>query len=166
MDILSDIWVGPVVRNEGLECQHFNLIADIVVKAKLHEHVQVTSWRLLTNKVIYTGFAHDFTKPKVEREAALPMDMVWSRIQTLNFNRVVQETNLLLVHNKLPVKERLFRVGLARDPYYDFCEAAVIQDTQHYFTQCERVGIYWKWVRTVLFSIMGPMQMELRTVNF
>ena len=70
-------------------------------------------------------------------------------------DRNVQETNLLLVHNKLPVKERLFRVGLARDPYCDFCDAAVIQDTQHYFTQCERVGIYWKWVRTVLFLIMG-----------
>ena len=86
--------------------------SDIVVKAKLHEHVQVASWRLLTNKVIYTGFAHDFTKPKVEREAALPMNMVWSRIQSLTLNRLVQETNLLLVHNKLPMKERFFRVIL------------------------------------------------------
>ena len=154
-DILSDMWNGPVVRNEALECVHFNLIAEILVEAKIHEHVRVASWQVLTNKVIYTGFANGFTKTKVEREAAQPMGLVWARLQSLKMNRAVQEANLLLVHNKLPVKERLFRIGLSGDPYCEFCDAAVIQDTLHYFTQCERVEVFWIWVRTVLYQVIG-----------
>ena len=154
-DILSDIWDGPPVRKENLDCEHFNLLAEIVVKAKLHNHVRIESWRVLTNKSIYTGFAQDFSRTKVEREASLPMCLVWSRLQTLEINRLVQETTLLLVHNKLPVKERLFRIGLARDPYCDICDTAVIQDTQHFFTQCERVRVYWRWVRAVLSHFVG-----------
>ena len=45
----------------------------------------------------------------------------------------VQETSFLLVHDKLPVKERIYRIGLSRDPYCDFCDAAVVQDTLHAF---------------------------------
>ena len=154
-DVLSDIWDGPTVRNEDLDCEHFNLVAEIVVKAKLHDHVNVEYWRVLTNKMIYNGFAQNFTKTKVEREAPQPMCLAWSRLQSLEVNRRVQETNFLLVHNKLPVKERLFRIGLARDPYCDLCDVAVIQDTLHYFTQCERVGDFWEWVRSMLFLIVG-----------
>ena len=110
-DILSDIWDGPAVRNGGLDCQHFNLVADILVEAKLHEHIKIESWEQLTNKVIYCGFAQDFQKTKIEREAAQPMDQ-WSRVKSLELNRQVQEIILFLVHNKLPVQQRLFRIGL------------------------------------------------------
>ena len=98
-DILADVWDGPVVRYEDLDCEHFNLVADIIVEAKLHDHIQVESWQTLTNKIIYTGFAQRFIKTKVEREAALPMCLVWSRVRSLGINRTVQETSLLLVHN-------------------------------------------------------------------
>ena len=71
---------------------------------------------------MYAGFAKNFAKTKVEREAAQPMDLVWSRLQSLDVDRNVEETNLLLVHNKLPVKERLFRIY--------FSDAAVFQDSK------------------------------------
>ena len=83
------------------------------------------------------------------------MDLVWSRLKSLEFNKNVQETSFLLVHDKLPVKERLYRIGLARDPYCEFCDAAVFDDTQHYFTQCGQVNTFWRWVRSVLHLIMG-----------
>ena len=83
------------------------------------------------------------------------MDLVWSRIKTLELNMKVQETSFLLVHDKLPVKERIFRIGLAKDPYCDFCDAAVFEDTQHYFARCGQVDTHWRWVRTVLYLILG-----------
>ena len=67
----------------------------------------------------------------------------------------VQETNFLLVHDKLPVKERLYRIGLSRDPYCDFCDAAVFDDTLHCFAQCGQVKAFWRWIRTVLCLVMG-----------
>ena len=91
----------------------------------------------------------------MEREAAQPMGLVWARLQSLKMNRAVQEANLLLVHNKLPVKERLFRIGLSGDPYCEFCDSAVIQDTLHYFTQCGRVQGFWIWVRSVIYQVIG-----------
>ena len=154
-DLLSDVWDGPAVGGEALVCQHFNLVANILVEAKLHVHIKVESWQLLTNKLVYSGFAQDFTTTKVEREAAFSMEVVWSRLQSLGWNKQVQETNYFLVHNKLPVRERLYRIGLTRDPYCSYCGTSATQDTKHYFTQCERVNDFWKWVRTVLYLIMG-----------
>ena len=42
-----------------------------------------------------------------------------------------------------------------KDPYCDFCDAAVFGDTQHYFAQCGQVNTPWRWVRTVLHLILG-----------
>ena len=83
------------------------------------------------------------------------MDLVWSRLKSLELNMKVQETNFLLVHDKLPVKERLYRIGVATDPYCDSCDTAMFDDTQHYFAQCGQVNILWRWVRAVLHLIMG-----------
>ena len=126
-----------------------------MVEIKLLGNIDVDSWEDLTNKSIYTGFAEMFTKTKVERESARPMDLVWERLTKLGANRQVQEVSYLLVHDKLPVLERLFRIGLAKDPYCDSCDAAVEQDACHYFSQCAKIKDYWKWLRTVLYQIIG-----------
>ena len=153
--VLSDIWVGPAVVDGGMNYEHFNMVAEIVVEAKLHQHINIEVWPILTNKLVYAGFAENFAKTKVERESMQSMDLVWSRLKSLELDRNVQETSFLLVHDKLPVKERVYRIGLARDPYCDSCDAAVFGDTQHYFTQCGQVNTSWRWVRTVLHLIMG-----------
>ena len=138
-----------------MDYEHFNLVAELVVEAKLLKHINIEVWQVLTNKLVYAGFAKDFAKTKVEREAMQPMDLVWSRLSSLKINMQVQETSFLLVHNKLPVKERIYRIGLARDPYCDFCDTAVFEDTQHYFARCGQVITLWRWVRAVLHLIMG-----------
>ena len=53
------------------------------------------------------------------------------------------------------MKERVYIIGLARDPYCDLCEASVFGETQDYFKQCGQVNTLWRWVRTVLYLIMG-----------
>ena len=125
------------------------------MEAKLHQHINIEVWPVLTNKLVYAGFAENFAKTKVEREAMQSMDLVWSRLKSLEFNKNVQETSFLLVHDKLLVKERVYIIGLARDPYCDLCEASVFGETQDYFKQCGQVNTLWRWVRTVLYLIMG-----------
>ena len=82
------------------------------MEAKLHQHINIEVWPVLTNKVVYAGFAENFVKTKVEREAMQSMYLVWSRLKSLELNKNVQETSFLLVHDKLPVKERIYRIGL------------------------------------------------------
>ena len=53
----------------------------------------------------------------------------------------------LLIHNKLPVQERLFRIRLRNDPYCQSCAGAEICDVEHFFTRCERVVDTWTCMR-------------------
>ena len=53
----------------------------------------------------------------------------------------------LLIYNKLPVLERLFRIRLRNDPYCLTCEGAEIADAEHFFCSCAKVGSIWPWVR-------------------
>ena len=58
-----------------------------------------------------------------------------------------RDTLFLLIHNKLPVLERLFRIRLRNDPYCLSCEGAELADVEHYFCSCVKVGSIWPWVR-------------------
>ena len=70
-------------------------------------------------------------------------------------NRDVHETAFLMVHNKLPLQERLFRIQLASDPYCQVCSSAPIQDVSHFFVSCERVQHYWVWVKSRCIEALG-----------
>ena len=160
VDLVCDIWEGPQalgVQWGTVECEYFNSVGGILVEAKLQRNIRMDSWKLLSNKSIYKGFAEDFTKTKVERESVQSMDLVWSRLKLLGqlANRQIHEVSYLLVHNKLPIQERLFRIGLARDPYCDVCSAGLDQDVLHYFSKCDRIQDFWRWLRTFLYLIMG-----------
>ena len=65
-----------------------------------------------------------------------------------------------MVHNKLPVQERLFRIQLARDPYCKFCLSACIQDVSHFFRSCDIIKIYWDWLRRVCLNLLGIAALE------
>ena len=56
----------------------------------------------------------------------------------------------LLIHNKLPVSERLFRIGTRTDPYCSHCPDAVVADIEHFFCDCERTKECWAWTRLKL----------------
>ena len=91
--VLSDIWVGPAVVDEGLDYEHFNLVAEIVVEAKLDQHINIEVWPILTNKLVYAGYAKSFARTKVEREAMQDMDLVWSRLKSLELKGSVWESD-------------------------------------------------------------------------
>ena len=55
--------------------------------------------------------------------------------------------------NKLPVKERLFRIGLGHDPYCIKCAGAEVHDIVHYFCSCDAVSNTWTWVKRQVLQL-------------
>ena len=146
---LNDVWDGPTpsVVNDSIDSEHFNKVAEAVTNVKLLESLKFEAWIGISNKMIYRSFAVCFTRTKVEREALVDMSSVWLRLGFLGYDRAVHEVSYLMVHNKLPVQERLFRIQLSRDPYCVACPTASIQDVSHYFMKCGRTNYYWNWTK-------------------
>ena len=59
----------------------------------------------------------------------------------------------LLVHNKLPVPERLFRIGLRQDPFCQYCAGAEIADLEHFFFSCVKTRQAWSRVRLKILDM-------------
>ena len=110
---------------------------------------------MITNKKIYLNYAETFPVPKVEIEAGVSYQRVWRRLASPVLFTVARDTLFLLVHNKLPVKERLFRIGVKVDPYCEVCPGGVICDVEHYFCSCSKVSHVWGWVRARLVDVLG-----------
>ena len=83
------------------------------------------------------------------------MTVVWKRLKQLNYRREVHELSFLLVHNKLPLQERLFRIHMSPDPYCDSCPTAIVQDIIHFFAKCDRVQRYWVWTKTLCMKMLN-----------
>ena len=61
----------------------------------------------------------------------------------------------LLLHNKLPVQERLFRIRLRTDPYCSHCVGAEIGDAVHFFCTCQKTSETWSWVKRQIIMQVG-----------
>ena len=83
------------------------------------------------------------------------------RLRILCYSREVQEVAFLMVHNKLPVFKRLFRINLADDLYCQICPSACIQDTAHFFITCERVAYYWNWLKGISCKLLARSQFSV-----
>ena len=155
----ENVWNGPghCVINTGYESEHFNRIAGLLSNVQILEDFNISAWAGYTNKLIYLCFAKSFNFTKIERDSSYEMSSVWQRLKFLGFSRNVQEVCFLMVHNKLPVNERLFRIRLSRDPYCPSCAAASIQDIEHYFMVCEVSKFYWEWTRNLCHKLLGRL---------
>ena len=161
-DFLEDIWQGPgqYVVSGNIESDHFNSVAGCVSKVRLLANLDISLWRMLTNKSIYLAFSDQFSKPKIERESSWDMTRVWRRLRLNRSSTYVHESSFLLIHNKLPIQERLFRIRLAPDPYCQYCPGAEIQDIKHYFVTCERVKSYWRWIKKLCLALLGLIDID------
>ena len=63
----------------------------------------------------------------------------------------------LLLHNKLPIKERLFRIGMNNDPYCLKCVGAEVYDIVHYFCSCVAVCNTWSCLKRQVVQL-GQME--------
>ena len=65
--------------------------------------------------MIYCDFA-SFPSPKIVRESDLDYGPVWKRLHSHVVDAGARDVLFLLLHDKLPVPERMFRIGF-KHPY-------------------------------------------------
>ena len=75
-------------------------------------------------------------------------------------NLSIEETDTLylLINNKLPVPERLFRIGVRNDPYCVYCPGLEVSDIPHFFCTCFRVERVWLWLKSKLLQLVDIQQ--------
>ena len=88
-----------------------------------------------------------FPPPKVVMESNRDDSTAWRRLHSPVVDCKTRDVMFLLLHNKLPVKERLFRIGLRHDPYCLKCDGAEVSDIVHFFCSCEAVHNTWSWLK-------------------
>ena len=130
-------------------------IYDLINEAVDEEYLNSRNWRLITNKMVYAGHEKKFPVVKVEVDLGLSFKNVWKRLQNPVMSRWAVDNMYLLIHNKIPVRERLFRIGVRNDPYCEWCEGAQVSDVEHVFTTCVRTMMLWSWVRGKIVKWMG-----------
>ena len=160
-----DYWLGEVLGDMvvGLGSdqyaevlpEYFTQLEELVVNARTADLVSGNGWRTITNKIIYSEHAKNFQVPKMVRESGFGYEGVWKRLMKPVLPAVAKDILFLLVHNKLPVRERLFRIGLQVDPYCDLCPGGVFCDLEHFFCSCDKVVEVWDWVRRQLVQLLG-----------
>ena len=62
----------------------------------------------------------------------------------------------LLIHNKLAVPERLFRIGFRDNPFCSVCPGDIPADLVHFFCLCSRTNNCWRWLRSAMVN-MSPV---------
>ena len=82
-------------------------------------------------------------------------DLVWKRLYIPVLSSDERQLLFLLIHDKLPVKERLFRIGLKPDPYCLICPAALEGNREHFFSGCIMTKDAWKWLRTTMLPLFN-----------
>ena len=151
-DLLPGLDSGPC---SSVVPDYYADIEFLVIEGRMDDLVTENEWKFLTNKKIYRSMMENVSPPKVEIEAGSSLEKVWQYISQPILSPSTADISFLLVHNKLPVSERLFRVRLRNDPYCDFCSGAVFCDLEHYFCSCVRVETVWRWVKEKIINLVG-----------
>jgi hypothetical protein len=147
-DLLVGIvpWMGQGVRAVDTP-EYFGHLGQVLANLMIGDTLTTTSVKTLTNRIVYADMTSSFPPPKVVRESDRNYDIVWSRLHSPVVEARARDTLYLVLHNKLPVLERLFRIRLRNDPYCQVCEAAEVADLEHFFCNCSLVARIWSWVR-------------------
>ena len=159
-----DYWLGALVADVvpglGLGVQavdtpeYFGKLGDCLAALKISDLLSASSLSTITNKMIYKELS-SFPTPKVEIGSTVDYKLVWRRPENPGLDPEVRNVMFLLIHNKLPVSERLFRIGVKVDPYCSHCPGAEVDDLEHFFSSCERTRQCWSWVRLKIAGLCG-----------
>ena len=101
-----------------------------------------------------------FPPPTVVMESGRDYGKVWTRLNSSVVEFRARDIMFLLLHNKLPVRERLFRIRLRSDPYCEYCSAAEISDVEHFFCLCVKSLRIWSWLKRKVLILVGQQQVE------
>ena len=132
-------------------------LAEIVADALISETITPLTWKSATNKSIYHSHSKHFQLTKIEQESEASMNQVWKKILSPSLSAEVRETLYLLIHNKLPIKERMFHINLANDPYCNWCLADTpgeICDRFHMFSSCVKIKETWEDIKLLIDPLL------------
>ena len=165
---LTTYWIGEILDDflpdhslqeySGNLPNYFMSLADLVAENIVAETVTSNNWRTITNRIIYLNYVKHFPLTKVEFDYGGSYREVWRKLYCSGLPINEREILFLLIHNKLPIKERLYRCGLSRDPYCDFCMdefGAVTCDIRHYFCSCTRVIETWNDIKAIVTTLIS-----------
>ena len=127
--------------------EYYTHCANLVAEMMISEKVSAESIKTLKNKTVYAEMTSSFPPPKVVMESTRDYSTAWRRLHSPVVDCKAKDLLFLLLHNKLPVKERLFRIGLGHDPYCVKCAGAEVSDIEHFFCSCEAVDNTWSWLK-------------------
>ena len=157
-----DFWLGSLLADvvpgmgQGVQAVeghgYFDHLGDCLTRLMISEQLCASTICTLTNKMIYSDIA-SFPPPKIVRESDLDYGLVWKRLFSNVVDAGARDILFLLIHNKLPVPERLFRIGLKQDPYCRSCVGAEFGDLEHFFCSCEKTRNAWAWVRLKILDL-------------
>ena len=149
--LAPDINLGQ--RRAPVTPEYFGYIADLLAEMMINEKVSAGTMKSLTNKKVYAEITSSFPPPKVVRESNRDYSSAWKRLHSPVVDVRARDVLFLLLHNKLPVKERLFRIGLKHDPYCLKCAGAEVNDIVHFFCTCEAVCNTWAWLKSQVVQL-------------
>ena len=158
-----EYWIGPLLSNilpdmgHGVQSHtdslYFLTLGDCVASVMVSGFLTSDNLRVITNKQIYDNLA-DFPLPKVMRDTPeQDFKPIWECLYSSMLNADERQIMFLFIHNKLPVPERLFRIGIKNDPYCLSCSDAIVADREHSFCHCVMTKEAWKWLKAKLVSL-------------
>ena len=140
--------------------EYFGHIGELFADMMVTDTLTVETLKTINNKVVYAEMTSSFPPPKVEMESGRDYGAVWSRLNSSVVEFRARDVMFLLLHNKLPVRERLFRIRLRSDPYCEYCSAAELSDVEHFFCLCVKSLRVWTWLKRKVLLLVGQQQVE------
>ena len=137
--LMADVVPGMGLIEQARDTpEYFSKLGDSLAVLKLSDLLTSSSLTTLTNRMIYRDFA-SFPIPKIAVNSLHDYKLIWRRLGSPHIEVEAKDAMFLLIHDKLPVPERLFRIGLRPDPYCLHCPGAEVADLEHFFCPCVRI---------------------------
>jgi hypothetical protein len=106
----------------------FKHLKDLFIEAHANEVIDIENLNKVP-KDVYKDFTSSIPPPKYEN---MPWNDIWDRVNRPVLKFHVRDVMFLLIHNKLPTRERLFRLNQCRDDQCDLGD--VLENIEHLFT--------------------------------
>ena len=122
-------WIGQVIGNMFVDMKngphpvsippYYRHMANLLKEANKRELFDVDSLKSVTAKSIYEDFTTTFPTPKVVNKLPneMPWNLIWKRLNSNVFESQVIEIMFLLIHDIIPNRQRLFRMGKTNHPF-------------------------------------------------
>jgi hypothetical protein len=122
----------------------FQQLLPLLLEALALPAVAAADLGAVTSKGLYTQWTADLPYPKVEyKRPELPWHLIWPRLETLPL--LDKDFFFSLLHNILPLPDRLRRLGMEPFAQCDSC-GDPLADVLHCFVRCPRVAASWAFL--------------------